>query len=117
MTDHKNNLTSTFRIDFSSEIPNIHPANFCLKCYSTMKNIEKKKVTTHSIDLVEWKPHDENCSVCTKFSYSLKGGRPKKKKAASGRTKLGTTSWSRSMSDFLHAAISPETRTLLPNVL
>ena len=76
----KDKLYNNLFIDVSKEKEDIHPPKICLKCYSKLKNAEKRK-TTFKHELHVWKEHHSNCSVCERVNVKQKGGRPKKNKS------------------------------------
>lgn len=96
-------ILKCFFINTCNDKREIHPSKICLKCYSTIKNIEKRG-SKSSLILFEFTPHTVNCKTCLRGtetkSFSSKScskrlaspGRPKGKKSHT------SFSWSKSKS-------------------
>ena len=60
----------------------LKPPNFCH--YNIVQRVFKankeNRSYKHTVGIVEWSPHTENCNVCVQFNKIKKGGRPKKLK-------------------------------------
>ena len=75
---HASSIMLAFYLDITSDTENLHPPKMCLKCYSTMKNIEKRQ-TTSNLKTKTWDHHtDTDCLICSK--HKLKAVRKAKKK-------------------------------------
>ena len=86
-------INKTFFIDVCNDIPEIHPTYICLKCFTTVRNVESRETTT-SLTATSWIAHHENCTVCY---GKLKTG-PKRKKRQPGRpSKDNKNTWTRSI--------------------
>ena len=73
-------LKSAFWIEgLENDSSEIHPPQFCSKCYHVMNNINKKKRTHSQTSLFVWKPHSDHCEVCIHSCQKERGGRRPKK--------------------------------------
>ena len=70
-------LKAAFGVEVDHDIPNIHPACFCNKCYLKMKKYNKKNMKS-AVDVFDWQPHAVmgDCSQCRQFREQESGGRP-----------------------------------------
>ena len=75
--DHEGELNAAFGIVVEQDMPDIHPTGFCNKCYTKMKN-KNKKGTNSAQEVFNWQPHSDGaCSQCQYFQKQGSGGRPK----------------------------------------
>ena len=88
------NMLKSALIETDADKSNIHPANFCLRCYASIKNIIGRSTTTTHLDKFTWVAHTESCSTCCNFQKLKKGGR-KSKKRQPGRAANHEKLWNR----------------------
>jgi hypothetical protein len=69
-------------VNFSEDNLEIHPPNFCRKCYSAVSNLERRG-NSNRRELFHWTPHHtETCLTCTKTNKE----RPKTNKSGVKKT-------------------------------
>ena len=74
--DLMQNISCAFPDNFLEDNPDTHPNKICNNCYSKAKNFVKRN-SIHDAMPVLWKPHGDDCKVCSKSRREI--GRPKKK--------------------------------------
>ena len=99
-------IKNVFYINISDDLIHIHPKLMCMKCYSTMRNIEKR-ATTPKVRPNTWEPHSSTCQVCERVKV-LQLGRKKPIKPKSGRPKYGNPTWTRAMSESIIERAQPD---------
>ena len=95
-------ILKCFYLDTCNDKSEIHPTKICLKCYSTIKNIEKRGSKSFLV-LFEFTPHTVNCKTCLRATESKSFTKLNSKRVASpGRPKSTKNSteptWSKSKS-------------------
>ena len=94
---YKDLINKTVLVNLESELlDDNHPKKFCMRCFSTLRNIEKKAITT-AFTIVKWDEHCvKNCTTCARSIIAKKGGRrPKKEKKE--RPNSSESIWSRTI--------------------
>ena len=84
MTKYSEILKSVIHIDGIHDNNDIHPKLMCMKCYSTIRNVEKRNSTTDLIPK-SWPKHAENCDICSSIPLMQKGRRKQTRKGKEGR--------------------------------
>ena len=88
---HSTLLEEAFGVSVVEDEPEVHPPNFCNKCYLTAKRVSKSiregKYTETNCRPQEWSSHSDNCKFCNAIEDKQHGGRPKKRRSA-GRPSL-----------------------------
>lgn len=71
----KMNLEKVFYLDFTNDLPEVHPQFVCVRCASLAKNVIERQ-STPLVKNFNWKPHSEDCTVCEmKFPSGKKSKR------------------------------------------
>ena len=85
----------TYMLLETSADTDIHPKQICMKCYSAIKNAEKRG-SSNSTQLFEFNAHSENhCLVCERAEQlsNIHCAPIRKKKRSPGRTNITTKIW------------------------
>ena len=94
--DHTEALISVFNVYTTTDSPQIHPKNFCKRCYAVLQRFNKAeeggRLFIHSVRPVEWCSHSNECTVCQRITKKFKGGRPPKGRKGRGRPTTSATS-------------------------
>ena len=92
-------ISETLFTDITLDEKDVHPSNFCHKCYTKMVHIEQRKTSkVHSVPI--WSPHSgTSCNTCAATSNVKPGKKKKKKSTGMGRPKSGVNIWSRKLID------------------
>ena len=69
VTNYDKQLCEIFNTDVVMDDPEIHPPNFCNRCYQTLSRRTK-------VRSIEWKSHSQECKVCN--DVQSKARRPSK---------------------------------------
>ena len=83
-------ILKCFYLDTGNDKSEIHPTKICLKCYSTIKNIETrlKRGSKSSLVLFDFTPHTVNCKICLRATETKSFTKLNSKRVASpGRPK------------------------------
>ena len=109
VSKYVDSVKSVFHVNCHQDQPDIHPQHLCMKCYSTIRNVEKRGTCT-SLIAKTWTAHsNDKCNVCISVA-TLKKGRRKKtkeKKSVAGRPK--EEKWTRTESISLEKKSFPDT--------
>ena len=93
-------INKAFYMNTLCDSVDTHPQNICIKCYSTIRNIENRE-TTATITTKIWQPHSsDSCDVCANAKHKLKAGRKCKPKR-SGRRSNDSKIWTRTVTNNL----------------
>jgi len=86
-------------LETSSDSSDLHPKQICLKCYSALKNVEKRG-SSHTLHFFEFTSHSEiNCLVCERANNLIQLRPLRKTKRSPGRPKSSTPKiWTKNQS-------------------
>ena len=90
---YKLRIVDAYFINIEADKPDIHPPKICMRCYTTMRNIESRGTTT-TLDIKDWQKIECHNCICTCYNYVKIPGRKLKQKKQ-GRPPAKLTFWTR----------------------